>query len=171
MGLDMFMFSLPKVTGRKFEDIVQASLALEKEGREALPEDILRGFEPFIRKRYLFGEPDRAYETVLEEVGYWRKANHIHRWFVEHIQDGKDDQGSYEVTREDLLSLRRLCEKVLKNPKRARELLPTTSGFFFGSTEYGESYFEDLKDTISIIDAALSVLELGNKHVFYNSWW
>lgn len=168
MGLDMYMFSLPKVAGRRFEDIVQASLTLEREGREALPEDILRGFEPFMRKRDSFGE---AYETVLEEVGYWRKANHIHRWFVEHIQDGKDDQGSYEVTREDLLSLRWLCEKVLKNPERAEELLPTTSGFFFGSTEYDESYFEDLKDTISIIDVALSVLESGNKHVFYHSWW
>ena len=25
--------------------------------------------------------------TVKFEVGYWRKANHIHRWFVENIQE------------------------------------------------------------------------------------
>jgi hypothetical protein len=27
----------------------------------------------------------------MRYVGYWRKANAIHRWFVEHVQDGNDD--------------------------------------------------------------------------------
>ena len=35
--------------------------------------------------------------TVVEEAGYWRKANAIHRWFVENVQDGKDDCGEYFV--------------------------------------------------------------------------
>ena len=28
---------------------------------------------------------------IEEEAGYWRKSNHIHRWFVENLQDGIDD--------------------------------------------------------------------------------
>ena len=28
---------------------------------------------------------------IDEEVGYWRKANAIHKWFVDNVQDGNDD--------------------------------------------------------------------------------
>jgi hypothetical protein len=27
--------------------------------------------------------------NIEEEVGYWRKANQIHRWFVENVQNQK----------------------------------------------------------------------------------
>jgi hypothetical protein len=28
---------------------------------------------------------------IVQEAGYWRKANAIHRWFVDNVQDGNDD--------------------------------------------------------------------------------
>lgn len=34
--------------------------------------------------------------------------------------------------------------KVITNPDLAAEILPTSSGFFFGSTEYDEYYYSDL---------------------------
>ena len=34
-------------------------------------------------------KPERV-KYVVEEVGYWRKANQIHRWFVENVQKGED---------------------------------------------------------------------------------
>lgn len=46
------------------------------------------------------------------EVGYWRKANHIHEWFVENVQDGIDDCGIYPVTKDQLHELYNLCKKV-----------------------------------------------------------
>ncbi len=36
------------------------------------------------------------------EVGYWRKANQIHNWFVKNVQGGVDDCGYYGVTKEKL---------------------------------------------------------------------
>jgi len=54
---------------------------------------------------------------ITEEVAYWRKANAIHGWFVENVQDGKDDCGDYEVSREKLGELLAICEKVLKGSK------------------------------------------------------
>ena len=36
---------------------------------------------------------------------------------------------------------------MLSDRSQAEELLPTTSGFFFGSTEYDEYYFEELERT------------------------
>jgi hypothetical protein len=90
-------------------------------------------------------------------VGYWRKSNQIHQWFVDNCQGGVDDCREAHVSREQLVELRNLCEQVLLAPATASKALPTTSGFFFGSTEYDEYYFSDLKDTIKIIDRALSV--------------
>ena len=75
-------------------------------------------------------------KQVEAEVGYWRKANAVHDWFVKNVQDGEDDCKSYYVSREKLEELRSLCQRVLDDREQARELLPTTQGFFFGSTEY-----------------------------------
>ena len=40
------------------------------------------------------------------------------------------------------------CKQVIETPLLAAKLLPTQSGFFFGSTDYDEWYIQDLKDTI-----------------------
>jgi len=55
----------------------------------------------------------RNASEVSFEVGYWRKANCIHKWFVDNVQEGVDDCGKYYVTREQLTELRELCQKVL----------------------------------------------------------
>ena len=88
---------------------------------------------------------------IYEEVAYWRKANHIHRWFVENVQNGEDDCREYEVSGKQLKELIKLCRKVLRNKSKADELLPTQSGFFFGGTDYDEYYFEDIKNTIKML--------------------
>ena len=108
-------------------------------------------------------------KEVSIDAGYWRKANAIHDWFVRECQGGVDEcQPSY-VSREQLLELKELCEEVLANKKKAPDLLPTTSGFFFGSTEYDEYYFQDLELTVKIID---SVVDLPQTWEFeYRSSW
>ena len=47
-----------------------------------------------------------------QEVGYWRKANHIHAWFVKNVQEGEDDCGMYPVSREQLALLLETCKAV-----------------------------------------------------------
>jgi hypothetical protein len=51
--------------------------------------------------------------------------------------------------------LREVCQKILDNNELAEKLLPTASGFFFGGTEYDQWYFNDIEETIKIIDNAL----------------
>lgn len=93
------------------------------------------------------------------EIGYWRKANQIHHWMVQNVQNGNDDCGEYYVSREKLTELRDTVQRVIDDPESADELLPTASGFFFGSTEYDEWYAKDLARTIEIIDRALALPE------------
>ena len=50
---------------------------------------------------------------VKVTVAYWRKANHIHQWFVEHCQGGTDDCRDAYVEREQLEELLQLCQQVL----------------------------------------------------------
>lgn len=94
--------------------------------------------------------------SIWKEIGYWRKANHIHKWFVDCVQDGEDDCEKYEVTKSNLLDLKAVCEEVLslkgKDEGKIEEILPTESGFFFGSTSYDEYYFSDVEETIRIIN-------------------
>ena len=91
---------------------------------------------------------NKVENNTRTEFAYWRKANQIHNWFVENIQEGKDDCGTYQVSGRKLKELVNLCKEVLQNFKQAEELLPTREGFFFGSTAYDEDYYEDLHNTI-----------------------
>ena len=50
--------------------------------------------------------------TIHESVGYWRKANAIHKWFVDNVQDGVDNCNSYEVSKGQLEQLLRICMDV-----------------------------------------------------------
>lgn len=85
---------------------------------------------------------------VEKELIYWRKANAIHKWFVENCGGGVDECQKMWVTKDYLKYLLSICERVMEDKSRASELLPTQSGCFFGSLEYDDSYFEDIQFTI-----------------------
>lgn len=97
--------------------------------------------------------------TIKFEMGYWRKANHIHKWFVDNCQEGRDECQEAYVSREDLELLKKLCEDILKDKENAGTLLSTRGGFFFGGTDYDGYYFEALNDTIEIINKCLELPE------------
>ena len=106
-----------------------------------------------------------------EDVGYWRKANAIHKWFVDNVQDGVDNCAEYVVYKSQLELLRDTCKRVLEDHSLAEELLPTESGFFFGSTEYNKWYFDDLETTVDIIDKVLAETDFYNYDITYQSSW
>ncbi len=108
--------------------------------------------------------------TLEVQVAYWRKANQIHKWFVDHVQNGKDDCGDYYVSREQLQLLLDTCKIVLIDREEASQLLPVQEGFFFGSYEYNEYYFSDIQDTIEQLEKVLT--EYPEEWAFkYQSSW
>ena len=108
--------------------------------------------------------------NIEEEVGYWRKANQIHRWFVENVQNGVDNCGEYSVSKGELEELRNICTEVLNDHSKAEELLPSASGFFFGNTDYDEWYYNDVQHTIEIIDKIIGETN-PNQDIYYSSSW
>ena len=121
---------------------------------------------------------------------YYRKANQIQNYFEEHYyEDGNDYDGDdYNniVTKIDDLTIDDIVEcidniKSSKNKEEtAKEEFPTTEGFFYGSTEYDESYFvsndefeNDLIELKEIRNEINQKLENTDYHaaITYSSWW
>ena len=61
--------------------------------------------------------------------------------------------------------------QVIENNVIARKLLPTASGFFFGSTEYDQWYLEDIKHTIAVLEDCLRDTDFEHEVVMYSSSW
>ena len=110
-------------------------------------------------------------KTIVVEAAYWRKANQIHKWFVDNVQGGEDDCGSHDVSAEQLTTLKDVCYMVLKEKGKkrqalAKELLPPQGGFFFGSTDLDDWYWECLRNTVDQIDKVLKSFP----HESYRDW-
>ena len=67
-----------------------------------------------------------------------------------------------------------VCKTVLEDNSKAKELLPTQSGFFFGATQYDEYYIRDIQDTVKIIEDLLAEVDENgymDGDVYYSSSW
>ena len=150
MGLDMY---LDKRTYVKHWDHIEEAKQYKVE--------VTRGGEPT-------NIDPKKVKYVIEEAGYWRKANAIHKWFVDNCQDGVDDCRDAYVGFKELQTLLDLCRIVIIDKSKAEQLLPSTSGFFFGNTEYDEWYYNDIQNTIDILEKAL---EDKDGEYYYSSSW
>lgn len=152
MGLDMYLYKKVYITSGDW---------IKEEFREGIT--VTRGgnSHPTIKN-------DRI-RYVIEEVGYWRKANHIHKWFVDNVQNGVDDCGSYRVTKSELKDLFEICQEVVKDNSKAHELLPTNEGCFFGSTDYDQYYYGSIIETIDILEECLGDKD-AESFEYHSSW-
>ena len=145
------------------------------------------------RKRYLSKEQRKKLKCegldvskvneLIEDVMYWRKANAIHKWFVDNVQDGTDDCKEYWVDPEKLKELYDIVCEVLeakvkpgkltmvKGHEVAESKLPTTQGCFFGTEEYDEYYYQDLENTKKGLEELFSDENWGRFDYYYQSSW
>lgn len=132
MGLDMYLEARKFVSGYSHS---------KEEEREL--------FNTITKAVGMLDAHDERFVTVNVNIAYWRKANHIHNWFVSNVQNGEDDCKAYHVSLDKLIELESLCRRVAASGDQelANELLPTASGFFFGDLNYDEYYFEQTEWT------------------------
>lgn len=111
--------------------------------------------------------------TVDIPVGYWRKANAIHGYFVEVWADGVDECQPIRVPRKGLEDLLEICKVIIKHKDDpefdAESTLPPMQGFFFGSYDIDEWYFEDIQNTIEILERALAD-QKQTSFIYQASW-
>lgn len=160
MGLDMYLFKIKRIHVVDMMDLNPETLIVENPS-------LYEQLAPYVLER---GKYFR-YNTHHDEVAHWRKANHIHNWFVINVQNGADDCGNYAVSIDNLADLKTVCDTALHFKERASIILPTCEGFFFGSTDYDEGYFEDIKYTMDVCDKILQTTNFNEDLIFYTSSW
>jgi len=144
MGLDMYLHIRKHVAG--YDWYSQES------------KDLYRKVIELVDTNNLQNEESKSVTIEFESM-YWRKANAIHGWFVENIQNGEDNCEKYSVLPEMLHELVQDCKEVLNNPGKAEELLPVKEGFFFGSYAYDDWYFNYVRYTAERLSQLLKVVE------------
>ena len=88
------------------------------------------------------------YEKEISEVAYWRKANAIHGWIINHT-NAIDDCTPITLRKIDIIMLRDTCVDVLtvNTADFAEEILPPMAGFFFGGG-IDDWYWDNVKETV-----------------------
>ena len=163
MGLDMYL----KATKHTYKSEYQgrdAPPATATPGRDAIEQAI---YDIEIPKAF----PKYGGREFSCDAMYWRKANAIHKWFVDNVQDGNDDCRSYYVCHSQLSDLLGVINQVLDYPEEAEDILPTTSGCFFGHTGYDEYYMDTLRHTQNGLAKILSMPDLDTWSFEYMSSW
>jgi hypothetical protein len=100
------------------------------------------------------------------EIAYFRKVNFLMTYF--------SYEGNCEyklIEKGEVEGLIDRCKKVLDNHKLADELLPTTSGFFFGDTNYDQWYFHDVENVRRAFEGMLENVDWETEAVEMYCWW
>jgi hypothetical protein len=160
MGLDMYLSARKYVSRFDYKGSERIELPEFAELAATAPENLLK-------------YADFSGIQISYPIGYWRKANAIHGWFVNECASGVDECQDIYVPREKLVELRDLCKQALAVPAMAGDILPPTSGFFFGTYEIDEWYMEDMKHTVTMLDNILDILpDLGwDWEIIYRASW
>lgn len=107
------------------------------------------------------------------EIGYFRKVNFLVKFFEDKGFD-VENQTPFEISKEQAKELLERCKEVLKDNSKGQELLPTMDGFFFGSTDYDEYYYEDVKEVKNYIEKTLlpefDALK-DDESIYFETWY
>jgi hypothetical protein len=169
MGLDMYLSKKHYVKNWDHNPEQKFQVSVKLNGKKHTPVDL------------------KKVTYIQEEVGYWRKQNHIHQWFVDNVQGGRDECQSAYVDPTKLQELLDICKKVkeasvlipdgehgklIKDSTVAKELLPCQGGFFFGGEEYDEWYLQGVTETIKILEGELKHdWGIATPEYYYQSSW
>lgn len=104
---------------------------------------------------------------INEQVMYWRKANSIHDWFVENVQEGEDDCKEYYIDPDTLCVFIELCKNTIKQIKEgvSDDKLDLPSGL---SNDLDDHYINELQRTVNTIEP---LLYIGDNDFYYESSW
>lgn len=111
---------------------------------------------------------DWSNPTYIEkEVGYWRKFNALHGYIVNEFAGGLDNCEQIYLSKEDLQKI--LDTLIDTYETKDASKLPPTEGFFFGSTDVDEYYWDDVKESIEAFKTYVADYEWVD--YFYTASW
>lgn len=158
MGLDMYLQKTPRIEGCTLRDIEIAENYFDwkKRGKNCTMEKwcgipykevnkkAITQLEPYFTKRHGAWDTNDEYgfDAIFEDVGYWRKANAIHAWFVDNVQNGEDDCEPHEVSKEQLMKLYLICKTIITESELTPHEIVTGERFNDETGEWENIYVD-----------------------------
>ena len=173
MGLDMYLYA------RKYVSKFDYTNFKREEGVMPPVKEEWKTLATLSPKGLMDNSQDFGGISISFPVGYWRKANAVHGWFVNQMANGVDECQEIPLDRGYLLVLRDSCKAVLESDKDDMEEvaadhgLEPIEGFFFGGKDIDEWYIDSLKYTIEMIDNIFSIVPEGDyewQFIYQASW-
>lgn len=159
MGLDSYLYV------EKYESCCAWDKGAIEKKAHFYPEELKELGEKIFENNFMSKE-------ISYQVAYWRKANMIHKYFVDKCAEGVDDCRPVWVSVDTLEDLVKRCRDVIEHPEKAKDILETSGGFFFGSTEYNEYYMRDLENTVEMLEPIIEFLKKNkNYQAVYRASW
>ena len=172
MGLDIFLFRANR-RGLAKKQARMEEINKEENSIYRLEKEEFEKPENQAKLDALKQEWEEIYPYV--EVAYFRKVNLLVRYF-----NYEDNCSNQELSKGEIESLVEDCQKVLDLHQqypdeditdKLEELLPTTSGFFFGSTDYDDWYFESVEDVLTQFKKILNETNWKSEKIYLHCWW
>ena len=165
MGLDMYLSAKKNV-----EKVNWQALRDNEELSYDSPEVVNPLWKNIVDVAEMSDVATDIYGVNVEVIcAYWRKANQIHKWFVDNVQGGNDNCGEYYVSHEKLQELLDLVKRTLA--ERNPTLLSPQGGFFFGGTDIDEWYWRGLENTKAELERVFALPQLSDLSFSYSSSW
>lgn len=96
----------------------------------------------------------------------------LKKWiFYFHFFDYTENYEDIEINKQQVEDLVDTCKQVLKEKSKAKTLLPNTEGFFFGSTEYDEMYFDNVKLVLQRFQHLLKTFNFEKDKLIMSCSW
>ena len=176
MGLDIYFHKTAHTEWERYQKDLAAY--------ENLPED----------GKSMDNHPDNNFHP--EDIGYFRKVNFLMEFFhyegnCEYKEIGRDELERLRKVTKEIVRMKPVVHRVKAvvlpgggglgpaeeeneyseaDKRRCAEILPTQSGFFFGSTEYDTWYFHDVREVYNWVDEVLDNLA-DDEVVLMYCWW
>ena len=186
MGLDMYLYA------RKYESRMKGRNN-EVETDNFYPEDLKKVGKQILKDNFMSKSTDY-------QIGYWRKFNALHGYFEKMVEHDNELLHGIFISEDELKELIKILTKIKKALKDcptskkqikvgwnnkgpiyeeitvyccdlANELLPPTSGFFFGSQDIDEWYIKDLNYSLKIFKQALKLSQEHDYEIIYEASW
>lgn len=111
-----------------------------------------------------------------KDLAYYRKCNFLMEFMLDYYgYRDFDEMNCRDIVLDDtcLRELRDRCNKVLKDPSKAEDELPTSEGFCFGNTDYNEYYFKEVEN---VRDACIEMLKEymnldSDEEIIFHAWY
>ena len=130
------------------------------------------------------------YKTKREEVGYFRKVNFLQGYFERKYPERDLNCEYIEISEEEVTDIVNKCESILRHVtfpvvennelpptwkteavEIAQEVLPITTGFFYGSDQYDAWYFLDVREVQKAFEKLLHETNFREETLEYYCWY